>query len=147
MIKELQKVVDFTSRECLNVSFKPVVSTMSGLAHRPIDCIITDDELIMGNEHILLNTIQEVEVGYYEDLPDRLEKVYCDSLEEVIRIVESRRNGVTVPMFGFMPMGSYFPFYEVDKIGGGFVTIKTEDEDYGIYYPTKQLTNEKSSEQ
>lgn len=33
----------------------------------------------------------------------------------------------------------YFLFFEVDKIGGGFATIETEDATYKNFYPTKRL--------
>lgn len=146
MIKDLPKIVDLTSQECSNFTFKPIISERSGLGRFVTDCVIVDDELIVENEHILLNSIEEIRCGYLEKVEDRIETVYCDSIEEVFDFVDEKRKDKEVAPFFGVPMGTYFPFYEVDKIGGGFLIIRTNSEEFGIYFPTEKTTFEKQWE-
>lgn len=147
MIKELQKITNFTSRECLNMMYKPVVlSDYSGMGVHPVDVIILDDELILGNEHIPLSCIKEVTYGYYKDLKDRLEEFYTDSLEEMEKYITEKRNSRKESAFSKTPMGYHFPFYMTNKIGCGFVIIETDESKYEICYPTKGNFREDNKE-
>lgn len=143
MIKDLQKIVDLTSQECSNYAFKPIISERSGTGCYLTDCVIVDDELIVENEHILLNSIEEIKYGYLKKVEDRIETVYCDSIEEVFDFVDKKRKDKEVSPFFGVPMGTHFPFYEIDKVGGGFLIIRTDSEEFGIYFPTEKTTFEK----
>lgn len=139
----LKELVDFTSPECLNTMYKPVlVNGYGGLGTRPTDAVIVGDTLILDNEHIPLDSIERVEFGYYSDEHmDRLEKVEVDSVQEIKSFIENKRT--YTEGFQYTPTSSYFLFYEVDKIGGGYAIIETTEGKYGIYYPTRKLTFEK----
>lgn len=144
MITELQKLVNFTSSECTNIYFKPIlVSGYSGLGVHPIDAIIDDTELILDCEHIPIEDIKRIELGYIIEEDDgRIEYVYVDSIEELKKYIDKKRySNIQYSVFT-TTYGHYFPFYEIDKIGGGFAVIETESERYGIYYPTKKISCE-----
>ena len=103
---------------------------------------------ILGNESIPLKDITSIEIGYYDDeYKDRIEKKYCDSISDVEKYIKDKR--ISMMDHGYRmisPHSYYFPFFEVDKIGGGFTTIETEDATYKIFYPTKKITCEMERE-
>lgn len=145
MSKDLQQLVDFTSSECLNLFFKPVLLGEYGsLGVHPIDAIITDDTLILGNEHISLESITNIEYGYIsDDYEDRIEKVSVNSILDVEKYIMRKRIPMTSSGFRRVSHGTYFPFYQADKIGSGYVIIETTNGVHEIIYPTKTITCEK----
>lgn len=142
MDENLQKLVDFTSSECLNQFFKPVVIGRYGSSGvHPIDVVMDSNNLILGDEIIPLESIKEIELGYFSDEhKDRIEKVNVDSVDDLASYVRKKRYSEMYHGFGTFPLSYYFPFYEADKIGGGFAIIQTEEEQFEIYYPTKKIT-------
>ena len=142
----LKEFVDFTSSQCLNLVYKPVlVKGYSGLGEYPIDTIIVGDNLILGNNQIPINDVANVEFGYYNDeYKDRIEKVVVDSIQEVKDFIE--RKYKNPESFIFAPVTSNFPFYEADKIGNGYVLIETTEDKYEIIYPTRKTIFQKQWE-
>lgn len=132
--------MDFTSSQCLNLVYKPVlVKDYSGLGEYPIDTIMVGDNLILGNDQIPIDDIVNVEFGYYNDEHrDRIEKVVVDSIQEVKDFIENRYT--KLDSFPFTPVTSNFPFYECDRIGSGYVLIETNDDTYEIIYPTRKTS-------
>lgn len=138
--------MDFTSPECLNIMYKPVlVKGYDGLGKRPVDTILIDSTLILDDDQIQVDDIINVEFGYYNDEnKNRIEKIIVDSIQEVKKFIEKRRT--YMEGFQYIPTSSYFPFYEVDKIGSGYVIIETTEVKYEIYYPTRKLSFEEQWE-
>ena len=85
----LKEVVDFTSSQCLNLVYKPVLvrGYNRSMGEYPIDTIITDDDLVLGYDQIPIDEVVNVEFGYYNDKhKDRIEKIVVDSIQEVKEI-------------------------------------------------------------
>lgn len=144
MIKRLQEVVDFTSLECTNIYFKPVfVNGYGGLGVHPIDTVIDDSNLILDYESIPIKDIKHIELGYITEKDSReIEYVHVDTIGEMKKYIDKKRYSNICDSIVTITHGHYFPFYETDKVGGGFAIIETEDNRYGIYYPTKKITSE-----
>ena len=137
----LKEVVDFTSSQCLNLVYKPVLvrGYNRNMGEYPIDTIITDDDLVLGYDQIPIDEVVNVEFGYYNDEHrDRIEKVVVDSIQEVKDFIESRCN--KIDSFPFTPVSCNFPFYECDRIGCGYVLIETNEDSYEIFYPTRKTS-------
>jgi len=112
-----------------------------GLGVHPIDVVMDNDNLILGDVSFPLESIKEIELGYFSDEhKDRIEKVNVDSVEDLASYVRKKRYSEMDHGFGTFPLSYHFPFYEADKIGGGFAIIQTEGERFEIYYPTKKIT-------
>lgn len=145
MREELQKIVDFTNMECMNLYFRPVLVTgYSGTGSHPMSVFIDGDILILDYiEQDPLDSIRNIQYGYIHDEGNgKIKYVYVDSIEDVEKYINQKRAAYACNHVMAHCYGSHFPFYEVDKIGGGFVTIETENERYEIYYPTKRITIE-----
>lgn len=137
----LKEMVDFTSSQCMNLAYKPVLvrGYMRGMGEYLIDTIITDDDLVLGYNQIPIDEVVNVEFGYYNDKhKDRIEKVVVDYIQEVKDFIESRY--IKLDSFPFTPVSCNFPFYECDKIGSGYVLIETNDDTYEIIYPTRKTS-------
>lgn len=149
MIKKLHELVDFTSGECRNYYFKPIMTNgYDSQGTYPIDVVIDGNILILGNESIPLKDITSIEFGYYDDkYKNRIDKKYCDSISDVEKYIKEKRISMMDHGCGMIsPHSYYFPFFGVDKIGGGFATIETEYATYKIFYPTKKITCEMERE-
>lgn len=137
----LKEVVDFTSSQCLNLVYKPVLvrGYNRGMGEYPIDTIITGGNLVLGYDQIPIDDVVNVEFGYYNDEhKDRIEKVVVDSIQEVKDFIESRCT--KLDSFPFTPVSCNFPFYECDRIGSGYVLIETKEDTYEILYPTRKTS-------
>lgn len=88
-----------------------------------------------------MKDVTNIEFGYYDDEhKDRMEKKYCDTISDVEKYIKNKRISMTNHGYEMIsPYSYYFPFFEFDKIGGGFATIETEEITYKIFYPTKRL--------
>lgn len=93
MVKKLQEIVEFTSLECTNYRFKPVlVNGYGGLGVHPIDTVIDDTDLILDCEHIPLKDIKHIELGYItEEDNGRIEYIYVDSIAEIKKYIDKKR--------------------------------------------------------
>lgn len=149
MVRNLQKLVDFTSSECLSCFFKPVVIGRYGSSGvHPIDVVMDNDNLILGDERIPLESIKNLELGYISDEhKDRIEKINVNSVDDLASYVRKKRYSVVDHDLETIPLSYHFPFYEADKIGGGFAIIQTEEEQFEIYYPTKKISCEVHEEE
>lgn len=143
MIEKLKELVEFTSSECMNYRFKPVVSGYSGLGVHPIDTVIDDNNLILDCEHIPIEDIKRIEFGYITEKDNgKIEYVYVDTIAEVKKYIDKKRFSNIHDSMITNTYSHYFSFYEIDKVGGGFAIVETEHERYGIYYPTKKISSE-----
>lgn len=148
MIKDIQKIVDFTNSQCFNMAYKPIlVESYSGMATHPTGIYVDEEKLYIQYREIPLKDIISIEYGYFSDKhKDRLEKVYVESIEDVKNYIIHKRYQNLEDIYGMSSYYSYFPFYEVDKIGCGYVFIETKAERYEIFYPTRKITCEKREE-
>lgn len=149
MLKDLQKIVDFTNMQCLNTAHRPIlVVSYSSIAIHPTGIYVDEEKIYLEYNIIPLTDIISIGYSYFNDEhKDRLDKVYVESIEDVKRHVIQKRYQNLENIYGISPYCSYFPFYEVDKIGCGCVSIETKTEIYEIYYPTRKTTCEKREEE
>lgn len=148
MIKDIQRIMDFTNSQCISTAYRSVlVEDYGGIATHLTGLYIDGENLSIQYNEVPLKDILSIEYGYFSDEhKDRLEKVYVDSIEDVQKYVTQKRyqNLEYIHyIHGVISHCSYFPFYEVDKIGSGYVFIETKTRRYEIFYPTRKITCEK----
>lgn len=145
MKKELQKIVDFTNRECVTGKFKPILQDhMSGTGTFLLYMGMEDSGIFV-NYGIPFDEIESVEYRYCDRVGDRIERGHFDSIDELKNWVEEKRNinQMEYSDFYMKVPSTYFPFYECDKIGSAYIIITTKREEISIYFPSQKISIER----
>lgn len=145
MKKELQKIVDFTNRECVTGRFKPILQDCMSGTGTYLLYMGMEDSGIFVNYEIQFDEIESVEYRYCDRIGDRIERGRFDSIDELKKWVEEKRsiNQMEYSDFYMKVPSTYFPFYECDKIGSAYITIITKREEISIYFPSQKISIEK----
>lgn len=145
MKKELQKIVEFTKRECVTGQFKPILQDHMGGTGTFLSYMDMDDNGVFINYEIPFDEIESVEYRYCDRVGNRIERGYFNSIDELKKWIEEKRkvNQMEYSDFYMRVPSTYFPFYECDKIGSAYITITTKSEEISIYFPSQKITFEK----
>lgn len=145
MKKKLQKIVDFTNRECVTGRFKPILQDCMSGTGTYLLYMGMEDSGIFVNYEIPFDEIESVEYRYCDRVGDRIERGRFDSIDELKKWVEEKRsiNQMEYSDFYMKVPSTYFPFYECDKIGSAYITIITKREEISIYFPSQKISIEK----